>query len=68
MVTLQLAAADAAFLKEQLGSQLNHIENELVHTDDRSMQRALAADLERLKTLCDRVVRAVEADRSEVSV
>jgi hypothetical protein len=68
MVTLQLAPADAVFLSEQLGAQLDHLQYELVHTDDRALHKALAEDLDHLKTLRERVTRAIDARASDVSV
>ena len=54
-VTLHLSADEATFLSDQLQRQLTTVESELVHTDARGMQRALAADLDRLRAICMRL-------------
>jgi hypothetical protein len=55
MVTLFLSEADARFLGEQLGRQADHLENELVHTDKREMQRELAQEVERLRGILAKI-------------
>ncbi len=55
MITLELTIEEARFLREQLSRQLAHIEDELVHTDARDMQRELAQELERLRALTNRL-------------
>lgn len=64
MIHLELTAADAAFLSQQVEKQVDHLQYELVHTDDRSLHRALAGDLDRLKTIRERIARAVDAESS----
>jgi hypothetical protein len=47
--------ADALFLHEHLTRDLERLESELVHTDKRSMQRELAAEVQRLRELIARI-------------
>lgn len=51
MVTMTLSEEDASFLLEEIGQRAKAVENELVHTDARDMQRDLAAELDRLQGL-----------------
>lgn len=67
MVTLELSPADAAFLSQHVAKQVDHLQYELVHTDDRTLHRALAADLDRLKILRDRIASAVDAESSSAT-
>lgn len=53
--TFTLSTEDAGFLREQLQSQIAHLDDELVHTDKRRMQRALARDIERLRAIAERI-------------
>jgi hypothetical protein len=66
VITLALPAEDASFLAQQLGRQLETIENELVHTDVHRMQQELAHDLERLRTIRDGLTSAIADEREEV--
>lgn len=68
MITIQLTNDDATFLAEQLIERARHVENELVHTDKRSLQAAIARDLEHLEQLRDRVLRAVEPLKTDAIV
>jgi hypothetical protein len=58
MITIRLSDADAAFLRDQLVSQAQHVETELVHTDARDLQRSLAHDLEHLRALLEQLERS----------
>lgn len=60
MISLRLSREEVVFLAEQLERQLTTVENELVHTDARGMQRDLAADLERLRALAARIRDCLE--------
>jgi hypothetical protein len=66
MIALQLSRDDALFLSEQLRRHLQTVDNELVHTDSHRMQHELAADLERLRAIEDRLREALseEGERS----
>jgi hypothetical protein len=55
MVTLELNADEARFLLEQMKIHRRHVEEELAHTDARSMQADLASDLERLDRMRTRI-------------
>jgi hypothetical protein len=46
---LELTPEEAAFLREHLAKHVAQVENELVHTDKRELQRALARDVDRLR-------------------
>jgi hypothetical protein len=52
---LDLSPDDARFLHQVLERHLQEMENELVHTDKRDMQREIAADTRRLRALLDRI-------------
>jgi hypothetical protein len=55
---LELTTEDARFLHEHLVRHLRSLEDELVHTEKRDLQRALAADAKHLRELVDRIVVA----------
>ncbi|MBX3265035.1 MAG: hypothetical protein KIS78_17920 [Labilithrix sp.] len=61
MITLQLSLDDARFLCGQLERQLARVDDELVHTDKREMQRELARDVARLRA----VLRQLESATRE---
>jgi hypothetical protein len=52
---IDLSIDDARFLHQHLSRHLEEMENELVHTDKRDMQRAIAADAERLRGILARL-------------
>lgn len=54
-MALDLSPAEAQFLETHLRRHIMHVENELVHTDNREMQRSLAHDLEELEKLRQRL-------------
>lgn len=68
MITLEFTNDDAAFLAEHLTQHLRHVEQELVHTDKRSLQADLARDVEQLERVRDRVMHAIALVSSEVTV
>jgi len=51
----ELSPDDARFLHDQLVRHLQVIEDELIHTDRRDLQREIAADARRLRELIDRI-------------
>jgi hypothetical protein len=61
MITLELSPDDAAFLAQQIEARIDHIQYELVHTDDRALHRAVADDLARLEALRQRLARGARA-------
>ncbi len=64
MIALQLSPEEATFLQAQLERHREHVENELVHTDHRNMQRELARDVERIRGLLERLSQAANEERS----
>lgn len=62
MIKFELDPSDATFLADQLARQLDRLQNELVHTDDRALHRDLARDIDRLTKVRERIVRAGGAD------
>jgi hypothetical protein len=61
MITLELNPQDAAFLAQQMQARIDHLQYELVHTDDRALHRAVADDLARLEALRHRLARVSKA-------
>jgi hypothetical protein len=55
---IDLDTDDIRFLHRQLTRHLEEMENELVHTDKRDLQRALAMDAQRLRALIARIPAA----------
>jgi hypothetical protein len=58
---LTLSPEEANILIEQLTKRLEHIDDELVHTDKRELQRALASDLDSLRAITERIQSAAKA-------
>ena len=58
-LSLDLSVTDADFLRAQIDRRVQEVDNELVHTDKRELQRALAIDLERLLALQARLAELV---------
>jgi hypothetical protein len=54
-VTVELESNDARFLYEQLMRHVETMQNELVHTDKRELQRAIALDLARLQRIAGKL-------------
>ena len=52
---IEMSSDDALFLQEQLMRQLKRVEDELVHTEQRDLKRAVADDARRLRALIDRL-------------
>ena len=50
-VNLALSVEDAQFLRDHLRRHIAQVDDELVHTDRRDMQHALAQDVERLRRI-----------------
>ena len=50
-VTLALSSDDARFLREHLQRHIGEVDDELIHTDSRTMQHALAEDVARLRRI-----------------
>ncbi|MDB4958598.1 MAG: hypothetical protein JWO36_6167 [Myxococcales bacterium] len=61
---VELTKSDAMFLRDQLARHLERLEDELVHTDKRPMQRSLAADAGRLRELFERMFGQVNEART----
>ena len=59
---LDLSKDEAMFLKEQLARRISDLEDELVHTDARDLQSALAGDARRLGAIGHRLDRLLDAD------
>lgn len=51
---LDLSQQEATFLREHLARHLKALEDELVHTEKRELQRALADETRKLRALIDR--------------
>lgn len=51
MITMTLSEEDASFLLTEITRRAQDIEQELVHTDAREMQRDLAAELEKIERI-----------------
>jgi hypothetical protein len=52
---IDLSLDDARFLRQLLTRHLEEMDNELVHTDKRDLQREIAADTKRLRELLARL-------------
>lgn len=61
MIKLELTPEDASFMAQQLAARIDHLQYELVHTDDRALHRAVADDLARLEALRQRLARVANA-------
>jgi hypothetical protein len=55
VMTINLSAVEHSFLLHQLRRRMESVEWELVHTDRRALQHALALDLDALQSLVLRV-------------
>jgi len=51
---IDLSIDEARFLHQHLARHLEEMESELVHTDQRDLQREIAADTQRLRELLAR--------------
>jgi hypothetical protein len=57
-MNLVLSSTEADFLAAQLQRHIESVEIELAHTEKHQLQHALAADLEGLRTILERLTRA----------
>jgi len=67
VMTLDLTQTEARFLVMHLSRHIAHVENELVHTDDRPLKRSIAEDLEKLEMLRDRLDYAAAQAREHAA-
>ena len=58
---IEITDADAKMLHDLLAAQLRKIEDELVHTDQRGLQREIAGDADRVRALIQRLGFAAAA-------
>ncbi len=61
MIRFELTRDDATFLSDNLAIRAREIENELVHTDTRSMQKDLASDLKRIERLRGEIANVISS-------
>jgi hypothetical protein len=61
MITLELTPAEVSLLEKQLATRIDHLQYELVHTDDRALHRAVADDLASLEALRKRIHKLASA-------
>ncbi|HEY6034927.1 MAG TPA: hypothetical protein VIV58_11725 [Kofleriaceae bacterium] len=54
-MTIELTQDDAKLLRTLLSAELHKIEEELVHTDQRKLQREIAGDVGRVRALIQRL-------------
>lgn len=59
---LELTEDEARFLAQHLQKHIQRVDDELVHTDARAMQRELAADERRLVLLLQKIESAIRTD------
>jgi hypothetical protein len=52
---LTLTVDETRLLVTHLTQRIQHLEDELVHTDKRELQRSLAREVQGLRTLTDRI-------------
>jgi hypothetical protein len=57
---LELSIEDARFLEGQLSRHLAELDEELVHTEKRSLQAALADDADRLRRIVGKLRRLLD--------
>jgi hypothetical protein len=55
MMHLMLTPEESRLLIRNLTHRIEHLDSELVHTDKRELQRALAQELQALSALTDRI-------------
>ena len=56
---LTLETEEARLLVRYLGQQLEHMDDELIHTDKRELQRELVSEMKVLRALTDRIASSV---------
>jgi len=54
-MNLSLTSAETRLLLNHLTQRIDHLDGELIHTDKRELQRALAVELQQLRALTDRI-------------
>ncbi len=54
-MTITLTPEEMKFLVHHLRERIAHLDDELVHTDKRELQRDLAREVQTLRTLTDRI-------------
>lgn len=59
---LDLTVDDARFMKSQLDRRLQELEVELAHTEKRSLQHALAVDVQRMEKLTSQLGHLLEEE------
>ena len=52
---ITFTSEETRLLIGHLNKQIEHMDDELVHTDKRELQRSLAAELEALRALAERI-------------
>jgi hypothetical protein len=62
---LSLTPEETRLLIHHLTQQVDHMDTELIHTDKRELQRALAKEVEALRTLTDRICSTADADEGD---
>ncbi|MCK6547219.1 hypothetical protein L6R52_15315 [Myxococcota bacterium] len=70
LLKLEVTAEEARFLQSQLESRLDELDDELVHTDSRALQHALADDERMLERIIEKLEGAVaenEARRPRIA-
>ena len=60
-MNLELSLEEARFLKRHLAYYIHEVDNELIHTDSRDLQRALVDDLEHLRSIERKIDRLIES-------
>ena len=60
-VTLELSLDDARLLREHLVRHIAEVDDELVHTEQRQMRRALALDGDHLRQIERQLTRLLES-------
>jgi uncharacterized protein YukE len=59
---LQLTTEDVVLLVRQLNKRIEHVEDELAHTDKRELQRALVKDVQAMRNLAQRIESSLGAE------
>ena len=54
-MNLEISPQEAQLLRTHLARHVQHVENELVHTDKHELQHSLASELEKLRALLQRL-------------
>jgi hypothetical protein len=63
-MNLILTPEEGRMLLRHLTQHIDHLDAELVHTDQRELRRSFAAELEALRSLADRLRSTAEQDTS----